>query len=106
MVQGLRRCQGIWSRDVCIGNQRPKYREFFSGVPVWKVEGKLYTKPWGYYRQLDPSCGAFYWAYEGKAVVDETGAKMWDTDALWAPENYESGAELDVDMQGQEIYGA
>jgi hypothetical protein len=96
LVQGLIRCQGLYPTDATLYGQPPHHREFYSGRPVWKIDDKFYTKPWGHSRQIDASYGAFYWAGEDGTtpLLDKNGNKIWDTMAFWQPEPAEAGLEV------------
>lgn len=86
LVQGLRRCQGLWSRSMVptLNRTPPECRQFYNGRPLWRVGGKLSPEPWGYCRRLDTSYGAFYWVdAEGNTVMDENGELVWDTVRFW-----------------------
>lgn len=75
IVQGFRRCQGIGAPPLFeLGGIRPKFREFFSGVPLWPDGAVLSrTHPLGYRRLMDESIGAFYWAAEDDTALIECG---------------------------------
>ncbi|POR33875.1 Uncharacterized protein TPAR_05929 [Tolypocladium paradoxum] len=84
LVQGLRRCQGkLALSNVTLYGQSPKFRQFYSGEPIWDVEGKLYRQPWDCYRVIDPSNGAFYWMCREEEVQDQDGNRMWDTQGIY-----------------------
>ena len=86
LVQGFRRCQGMWSFSPKFYHMAPDRRPFFDGQPLWKIDGRLDAKPWGHRRRVDPDCGAFYWTNtEGQEkLVDEEGRTAWDTMSFWA----------------------
>ncbi|KAJ2893603.1 hypothetical protein MKZ38_008426 [Zalerion maritima] len=88
LVQGFRRCQGIWSLTPSLYNTISDRREFYNGRPLWRIGGQLYNKPWGHCRRVDPFYGAFYWTdAEGcEPQVDVAGDKIWDTLGFWEPE--------------------
>lgn len=80
---------------------RPSFRQFYSGRPIWKADGKLLGKhPEGYDRVVDPNWGAFYWTHDGVACVDVDGASpIWDCSPFWEPA--QSGLEVWETQPGQ-----
>lgn len=88
LAQGLRRCQGMQGFDVEIGGYRPVYREYFSGLPVFEIEGRYRTdlSRYGYSRSLDVSYGAFYWKYGDNDLLNDNDERVWDTVSLWRPD--------------------
>ncbi|POR36347.1 Uncharacterized protein TPAR_03458 [Tolypocladium paradoxum] len=103
LVQGFRRCQGETALDVALHEQRPFRREFYSGKPVWKIDGSSYYKPWNYQRVVHGPSGAFYWAHPGGSnpILDANGNTIWDTEAFWGDQ--EQQAEQD---DGEDLYSA
>lgn len=79
MVQGLRRCQAAAaSIPLQVGSLTEHGREFFTGRPIWKVDGQSRgNHPEGYVRMVDATSGALYWALE---VLEGT---VWETGAFW-----------------------
>lgn len=103
LVQGYRRCQGSRATDMTLYGQRPFLREFYNGRPLWKIDGKTYTKPWGHCRLVDPVFGAFYWTERdgSSPLLDQDGRKVWDTE--WSWEIVESPAmEVEEDLYGMD----
>lgn len=89
LAQGFRRCQGLHAMDVSINGVRPYMRHFFSGMPVWHINGRdYYAIPPGHRRVMDKRSGAFFWtdATGFNALVDENGNIVWDTQPFWSIE--------------------
>ena len=67
-----------------VGGLHEHSREFFTGRPVWRVDGvNLVNHPEGYERSADAVTGALIWTHEdfpGDAVV-ETGHFWGDGEA-------------------------
>jgi hypothetical protein len=40
LVQGFRKCQGLRSLQVSLNRFRPSFRQFYSGSPVWMIDGQ------------------------------------------------------------------
>ncbi|KAF2456631.1 hypothetical protein BDY21DRAFT_39767 [Lineolata rhizophorae] len=60
LVQGLRRCQGYLGGELTIGNLTTNSRQFYSGRPTWKINGKKELQhPQGFERSIDASTGSF-----------------------------------------------
>jgi len=88
LVQGLRRIQGTLAlNSISVGGLRPERRQFFSGEPVFKVDGSYYHIPLqGYSRDVDTVYGAFFWRYDDndqKNVYLSGNERIWDTSSLW-----------------------
>ncbi|KAK7398027.1 hypothetical protein QQX98_012604, partial [Neonectria punicea] len=78
LVQGLRRCQGQTADVLTLGGVTETGREFYTGRPVWTVDGtSIATHPGGYYRVVDESTGALRWVHEH----DPEG--VWETGPFW-----------------------
>ncbi|KAM0439584.1 hypothetical protein ACHAPT_000676 [Fusarium lateritium] len=79
LVQGLRRCQvGTVPVPLTVGGVTETYREFFTGCPVWTINGQPgYMHPSGYYRVVDKDTGALKWVHQ----QDPQG--VWETGAIW-----------------------
>lgn len=103
LVQGFRRCQGEYALDVSLYQMRPSEREFYNGRPLWKIDGRLYTKPWDYHRLVDRTYGAFYWARPGDSnpVLDPNGNTLWDTEPFWVAQQHQTEQE-----DGEDLYSA
>ncbi|RSL86981.1 hypothetical protein CEP52_015658 [Fusarium oligoseptatum] len=79
MVQGLRRCQVGTPGPLTVGGFTETHREFFSGQPIWSLNGNpSYTHPDGYSRVVDKETGALGWVHSEQ---DPQGA--WETGAIW-----------------------
>ncbi|KAK5654461.1 hypothetical protein OQA88_7372, partial [Cercophora sp. LCS_1] len=78
-VQGLRRCRSaLANRPLTVGSLTEHRREFFTGRPVWRVDGQSYAnRPEGYVRLVHAATGGLYWGHE---LVEDT---VWETDAFW-----------------------
>ena len=84
LVQGLRRCQGQLSPSVVtINGQESEFRNFYTGEPIWEIEGSLHRHPWDMYRGVDPRDGSIYWMYDGQEVVGEDGQRLLDGPPLY-----------------------
>ena len=120
LVQGVRRCLGLRSLPVILGDLTPTFRQFYSGKPMWTT-GKVTRgdHPDGYVRDLDPDTGAFFWTIDGQALLDSDGRIIWDTVGLWAdllvrpPESAPAVDQLEprrpdayVEEDTEDIYGA
>lgn len=79
--------------DTPLNGAMPVRREFFSGQPIWKINGMYSSEPWGLVRMVDPQSGAFYWSESGEetAAEEDLGQRLWDTEAFWNL-NLEGGA--------------
>lgn len=78
LVQGLRRCQAQASGVLTVGGVIETSREFYTGRPVWTVNGTaVVTHPGGYYREADEDTGALRWLHE----QDPQG--VWETGPFW-----------------------
>lgn len=79
MVQGLRRCQStLANRPLTVGSLTEHRREFFTGRPIWRVDGQSSADhPEGYVRLVHAATGGLYWGHE---LVEDT---VWETDAFW-----------------------
>lgn len=84
LAQGLRRCQGQVAFPVSLAGYPPKGRHWFSGEPVWEIDGQATSQPWGYYRSVDPQTGAVQWMYGGQPAVYDDGSYVWDSAQLWS----------------------
>jgi hypothetical protein len=87
LAQGFRRCQSYYWRTAIppqIGGLFPEpAREFFSGRPVWKVDGVFHSHhPGGFQRAIHADCGAFYWTHNDQSLLP-IGEVLWDTQAFW-----------------------
>ncbi|KAK3371788.1 hypothetical protein B0T24DRAFT_650609 [Lasiosphaeria ovina] len=85
--RGFRRCQSYhWpaAAPTRVGGLRSEPdREFFSGRPVWKVDGESHSQhPGGFRRAINPVHGAFYWTHSDQSLLP-VGQVLWDTRALW-----------------------
>ncbi|KAM3434261.1 hypothetical protein NHJ13734_006052 [Beauveria thailandica] len=84
LAQGLRRVQGQLSRNPALLNsQECKFRNFYTGEPIWKIDGVLHRHPWGMYRAVDPKDGSIYWMYNGQPVWGEDGLLILDGPPLY-----------------------
>lgn len=101
LVQGYRRCQGSWATDIVLYGQRLFLREFYNGRPLWKVDGKVYSRLWGYSRLVDSMFGAFYWTERDGStpLMSQSGDKVWDTESSWEPLE-EQIMEAEEDLYG------
>ncbi|KAK3317509.1 hypothetical protein B0T19DRAFT_405201 [Cercophora scortea] len=75
LAQGWRRCQGMSAAgQLTVGGLREHTREFFSGRPIWNVDGvHSGDHPGGYQRSVDATTGAVRWTHEEYPdVVAET----------------------------------
>lgn len=107
LVQGFRKCQGLRSYEVCLDGVRPSFRQFYSGRLVWNIHGQSpeYHPP-GYARQIDNSCGAFYWAYNGTPCLDG-GDKVWDTPRFWhLAQPYQESEQEGQGVVDEDVYDA
>jgi len=79
MVQGLRRCQAIVAaKPLSVGSLKEHGREFFTGRPIWKVNGQSSTNhPENYVRAVDGTTGGLFWSH---TMVEDA---VWETEALW-----------------------
>lgn len=102
LLQGVRRCQGATATSAAPGGVRPLYREFFSGLPVWKASGGgfAYEHPGGWDRVLDVNTGAFYWTKDGSPT-----SLVWDTRYFWTRQ--ETGEDENQNQEDEEdLYNA
>jgi hypothetical protein len=87
------------AQDISFGELRPHHREFFSGVPIWRISGSLYRDSvFTYSRAVDPYYGAFYWRTNESELLGSSGTRYWDTLAAWGPgiaENEDRGKDED-----------
>ena len=110
LVQGFRRCQGMYSVSPTLHTIAPDRRQFYNGRPLWKIDGHLQTKPWGHRRRIDPVYGAFYWTdVDGEMrLVDERGGIVWDTMGFWEIEQQGIGqqgvGQQDIEQQDEDLY--
>lgn len=86
------RCTGSWPRAgeganasqqvrLTVGNYTEHERKFYTGRPIWKVDGVKHTKhPEGYQNCVDIATGALKWTHE------EVG-DVWDTGVFWDSES-------------------
>jgi hypothetical protein len=81
MVQGLRRCQAsVANQPLKVGSLTEHGREFFSGRPIWKLDGQsVGDHPEGYLRAVHAATGALYWNHEQAEDV------VWETPGFWEP---------------------
>lgn len=79
MVQGFRRCQAVVAaKPLSVGSLKEHGREFFTGRPIWQVNGQSSTNhPEDYVRVVDGATGGLFWSH---AMVDDT---VWETEAFW-----------------------
>ena len=78
MVQGFRRCQARASEGLVVAGLAEHGREFFTGKPIWKFDGKSQLNhPGGYIRAIDESNGALKWVHEEDPEV------TWETGEFW-----------------------
>ncbi|KAJ3528748.1 hypothetical protein NM208_g10064 [Fusarium decemcellulare] len=77
LVQGWRRCQASASPLASIGGLAPEFREFYSGLPIWR-EGQTRQRshPRGFQRSIDATNGSVFWSHPQYAVE-------WETRAFW-----------------------
>jgi hypothetical protein len=84
LAQGFRRCQSYWPAQISapIGGLLPERdREFFSGRPVWNINGSRQGQhPGGFYRAMNAEYGAFYWTHDDPSLLDSW---VWDTQSFW-----------------------
>lgn len=81
LVQGFRRFQGLYAMPISVGGLTPRFRQFFSGRPVWGMEGVNLDHPGGYQRSVDADSGAIKWTHpEDPELVRETPT-LWDVPA-------------------------
>ena len=85
LVQGFRRCQGLYPNTAISFNPPPYIRRFYDGEPLWKVDGKRTRNPWGYRRQINRQDGSFFWVqpYNDEAVLDQNQNVFLDTLPFW-----------------------
>ncbi|KAK3938580.1 hypothetical protein QBC46DRAFT_365378 [Diplogelasinospora grovesii] len=84
LVQGFRKCQGLRSYEVSLGGIRPSFRQFYSGRPVWKVDGQNFGN--------HPQDG---------------GNRVWDTPSFWDTAQLEQeGGQEGHDLVEEDIYNA
>jgi len=81
LVQGFRRCQAAASfraGPLRVGTLTETRREFFTGQPVWTVDGQSsLTHPEGYIRLADEATGGLYWGQPGAGDI------FWETRGFW-----------------------
>lgn len=85
LAQGLRRVQSYcWPTTIPtrVGGLLPEpNREFFSGRPVWKVDGVSHTQHRGGFRRaIDIEYGAFYRTHDDQSLLPVE--VLWDTQAF------------------------
>ncbi|KAK0707223.1 hypothetical protein B0T21DRAFT_387679 [Apiosordaria backusii] len=96
LAQGFRRCQSYYwpaATPTQVGGLlSERNREFFSGRPLWKVDGVSHSQhPDGFQRAIDTQYGAFYWTHSDQSLLP-LGEVVWDTRALWYSEEDATGA--------------
>jgi hypothetical protein len=79
MVQGFRRCQAVVAvRPLSVGSLKEHGREFFTGRPIWKVNGQSSTNhPEDYVRAVDGATGGLFWNH---TMIEDA---VWETEAFW-----------------------
>ncbi|KAL1861753.1 hypothetical protein VTK73DRAFT_6929 [Phialemonium thermophilum] len=77
LCQGWRRCQGMSAAgQLHVGGLQEHSREFFSGRPVWKVDGvRTVSHPGGYQRSVDAATGSLRWTHAEHP--DDVTAETW-----------------------------
>jgi hypothetical protein len=75
LAQGWRRCQGEFAAHFSVGGLTPYSREFYIGLPIWKIDGrKQKSHPAGYRRAVHGESGALMWTHDVHPIEWETGA--------------------------------
>ncbi|KAK3933729.1 hypothetical protein QBC46DRAFT_401384 [Diplogelasinospora grovesii] len=79
LAQGWRRCQGMSAAgQLTVGGLREHSREFFSGWPVWRVNGvNRGSHPGGYQRSVDAATGSLRWTHEEYPDVTAETWPFW-----------------------------
>lgn len=83
--QGFRRVQSYYWPTMTptrVGGLLPEPdREFFSGRPIWKVDGVAHAQhPGGFRRAINIEYGAFYWIHDDQSLLPVE--ILWDTQAF------------------------
>jgi hypothetical protein len=85
LAQGWRRCQGMSTAgQLAVGGLQEHSREFFSGRPVWRVDGiNTGSHPGGHQRSVDTATGSLRWIHGDypEDVVVET-QPFWGADRV------------------------
>jgi hypothetical protein len=102
IVQGFRRCQGMFATPVNLQGRSPHHRYFFSGAPIWKVDGKYYNELAGYSRAINLSYGAFYWKFGDSEFLGADGTRLWDTHSFWEEGTAVHGQNVQVVQEDNE----
>lgn len=108
LAQGFRRCQSYyWPTAIPtrVGGLLPEpNREFFSGRPIWKVDGVSHGQhPGGFQRAIYIEYGAFYWTHSDQSLLPVE--VLWDTQAFWhSGQDVVAGAT--GDSEAENIYDA
>ncbi|KAM0436743.1 hypothetical protein ACHAPT_002454 [Fusarium lateritium] len=76
LAQGWRRYQAEFAGPTfTVGGLAPRSREFFTGQPIWGVEGDAFrAHPGGYQRSVGAATGALIWTHKEYPAEMETGA--------------------------------
>ena len=83
LLQGWKRCQVMSALagapdGLIVGGLRPESREFYTGRPIWRVDGLRYAShPGGYSRSVDAVSGALKWKHEEHAGEIEELGPLW-----------------------------
>lgn len=92
MVAGFRLCQRLsvplhhpQIGDVSVGGLTPIRRQWYTGLPVWKLpDGRESTEhPGGYVLQVDDTSGAMFWELNGQPVQADGGGPLYATGRFW-----------------------
>lgn len=88
-----------------LGGLRPSFRQFFSGIPIWKVNDESFAKhPQGYSRAMDSAWGSFYWVHDGNICFDG-GNKVWDGTNFWHPDQSQQEPQHnETGLQADDLY--
>jgi hypothetical protein len=108
LAQGFRRCQSYyWPAPIPtrVGGLLPEPdREFFSGRPIWKVDGVSHGQhPGGFQRSIYVEYGAFYWTHSDQSLLPVQ--VLWDTQAIWHSGQDEVAGAVE-DSEAENIYDA
>lgn len=89
IVQGIRRFQCRNYPLPCLDGIQAVERQYFSGLPLWKVDSQITTShPKGYYRDTDED-GRLCWKHPNGAWLEIDGELVPDS---WALRDYETHA--------------
>lgn len=71
--------------QLTVGGLREYSREFFSGRPVWRVNGVSFSAhPGGYQRSVDSATGSLIWTHEEYMDVTAETLPFWGDESAQA----------------------